>query len=80
MERLKPREKRFKMPGSTVILFWIICFVAVLTYIVPAGQFDTVVNESTGASVVDPATFHEVEHPYVKPTTKKFATFLKISG
>lgn len=24
--------------------------------------------------------FHDLRHPYVKPTTKKFATFLKISG
>ena len=24
--------------------------------------------------------FHGLRHPYVKPTTKKFATFLKISG
>ena len=29
---------------------------------------------------MEPITFHDLRHPYVKPTTKKFTTFLRISG
>jgi uncharacterized ion transporter superfamily protein YfcC len=42
-----------------VILFWIIVFVAVLTYIVPAGQFERIMVN--GRSVVDPDSFHYIE-------------------
>lgn len=32
------------------------------------------------AGIEEHVRFHDLRHPYVKPTTKKFATFLKISG
>lgn len=57
-------EKGFRFPNGIVILFWIIVFVAVLTYIVPAGEFERVMIN--GRSVVDPDSFHYVNQTPVK--------------
>ncbi|MBA1434212.1 YfcC family protein [Bombilactobacillus bombi] len=35
------KRKRFKMPSAFTILFFIIGFVAILTWIIPAGQYST---------------------------------------
>ena len=34
-------EPRFRAPDTYVIIFFVILFAAVLTYMVPAGSFDT---------------------------------------
>ncbi len=61
MLQVKPEAKKKKaMPHSYVILALVIIFVAVLTYIIPAGQYDKVVN-AAGRSVADPNSFHFVE-------------------
>ncbi|MEE8823365.1 hypothetical protein LASUN_09750 [Lentilactobacillus sunkii] len=36
-----PKKRRFKMPSAYTILFLIIIFVAILTWIIPAGQYST---------------------------------------
>lgn len=54
-------KKVFKMPHTYVILAIIIIIAAMATYVVPAGQFDKVLNEATGRSVVDPNSFTYVE-------------------
>lgn len=53
--------KIFKMPHTYVILTLIIIIAAFATYVVPAGQYETVVNEATGRNVVDPDSFEYVE-------------------
>lgn len=57
----EPKKPRFTMPHTYVILFTIILIAAAATYIVPAGQFEKVINEATGRSVVDPNSFQLVE-------------------
>lgn len=57
-------NSRFRFPNGIVILFWIIVFVAILTYIVPAGEFERVVVN--GRKVVNPDSFHYVQQTPVK--------------
>ena len=59
-------KKIFKVPHTYVILFTIILIMAALTYVIPAGVFEKVVDPETGRSLVDPASFHLVEST---PTT-----------
>jgi len=50
-------KKQIKFPSSIVILFSLICFVAFLTYVVPAGQFEKVVDPATNIAKVDATSF-----------------------
>ena len=54
-------KKPWSFPTAFTILFGLIVFVAALTWIIPAGQFDRVMNESLGREVPVPGTYHEVE-------------------
>jgi len=54
--------KKFKFPNAYTLIFMIIIACTVLTYIVPAGTFDRVVDINTGRTIVDPATFQYVEN------------------
>lgn len=62
MENNSPltKKKSFQLPHIYVLLFSIIVVCMILTWILPAGEFDRVVNES-GSSVAVPGTFHTVE-------------------
>lgn len=55
------------MPHTYVIIATIILLMAICTYIVPAGEYQRVVDEATGRTVVDPDTFTYVEQNPVKP-------------
>ncbi|MDO6499892.1 YfcC family protein [Photobacterium sanguinicancri] len=52
----------FKFPSAYTILFGLIAFVALLTWIVPAGQYDRVMNEDLGKEVPVTGTYHAVEN------------------
>lgn len=54
-------KKKFQMPHAYVILFIIIIFCTLLTWILPAGTFDTVLDESLGREVVVPGSYKPVE-------------------
>lgn len=49
-----------RIPNTYVILFALIVFAAILTWVVPAGEFDRVVDE-TGRKLIQPGTYHAVE-------------------
>ena len=53
------QKKRREFPHAFVILFAILALMAVLTWIIPAGQYGYV--EVNGKSVVDPSSFQYVE-------------------
>lgn len=55
-------EKKWyqKIPNAFVILFFILIFVGVLTYIVPSGAFDTIKMDNGRMGVV-PGSFHYIE-------------------
>lgn len=52
-------KPKFKMPHALVIMATIIIFAAILTWIVPAGEYARIAN-GDGVKVVDPSSFHYV--------------------
>ncbi|WP_281648235.1 YfcC family protein [Parendozoicomonas sp. Alg238-R29] len=52
---------KFKFPSAYTVLIAIIVFVASLTYIIPAGQYDRVMNEALGKEVPVAGTYQVVE-------------------
>ncbi len=53
--------KKFTMPSAYTILIGIIIVVALLTYIVPAGEYQMVEDEGTGRMVPVAGTYEEIE-------------------
>lgn len=53
--------KQFKFPSAYTILFFIIIFVAALTWIIPAGTYHTRMDEETGKEVPIAGTYENVE-------------------
>ncbi len=52
---------KFKIPHTYALLFFIIVIVALLTYVIPAGEFERAVDPDTGRTFVVPDTYHTVE-------------------
>ena len=55
------KKKGITLPHIYVLLFAIIVVCTILTWILPAGEFDRVVNEATNRTVAVAGTFHTVE-------------------
>ena len=55
------RKWNFKMPHAYVILFIVILFVSLLTYIIPAGELGRYVDPESGATLVDPNSFTYID-------------------
>lgn len=57
------KKKKFKLsfPETSLLLMIIIVVAAILTYIVPAGEFDRVTDEETGREIVQAGTYKEIE-------------------
>ncbi|WP_343208360.1 YfcC family protein [Anaerolentibacter hominis] len=72
----------FKIPHTYVILFFIVLAVSILTYIIPAGEFQRMEDPETNRTLIVPGTFEEVESQPVSPLQipmKFFQTLLKES-
>ena len=54
------KKKKFKMPGSYVLIFYILVFVWLLTFIIPSGTYENVVDAVSGKEVMDPNSFHYI--------------------
>jgi len=54
-------KSRFRFPSAFTILFGLIIIVAILTWIVPAGQYDTVYSEALDRDVPVAGTYKTVE-------------------
>ena len=52
---------KFSFPTAFTILFALIALVALLTWIVPAGQYDRQFNEALGTEAPVPGTYHLVD-------------------
>jgi len=55
------KKKGIQLPHIYVLLFAIIVVCTILTWVLPAGEFDRVVNEATGRTVAVAGTFHTVK-------------------
>jgi len=54
-------KRRFSVPHPLVLLTGCVILAALASYVVPAGQFDRIVNEATGRTVVVAGTYAPVE-------------------
>src|SRR5690606_22292802 len=57
-EQQEVKKKRFR-PDGYVILFFVLLFAALLTYIISAGSFDRITNDD-GISLVVPGSYERV--------------------
>lgn len=55
--------KKFQFPNSLVIVFAMMILAAVLTHVIPAGQYDLI----AGTKLLDPATYHAIPQQGVSP-------------
>ena len=62
---MEKNRKKFKMPGAVVVLVILLVIMSLLTYVIPAGEYDRV-EVSEGREMVDPNSFHNIES---SPTT-----------
>lgn len=49
---MEKKKWKLKPPTTTALLMYIIVLVALLTYIIPAGQFDRVMDEKSGRNLI----------------------------
>jgi uncharacterized ion transporter superfamily protein YfcC len=56
-----PAKTGWSFPTAFTILFALILFVAALTWIIPAGEYERVANEQLGKEVPIPGTYHHVD-------------------
>lgn len=61
MNKLKDRLLHIKMPHTYVLLTVILLIVVAMTWVIPAGVYDRVLDEASGKMVVLPESFHFVE-------------------
>lgn len=59
METKKKFE--FKMPHTYILLSFILIIVAIISHIIPSGEYQRVLDEGTGKMVVVPGTFKFIE-------------------
>jgi uncharacterized ion transporter superfamily protein YfcC len=57
----KSRKRKYNFPHTFVILFFIIVVVSLSTYIIPAGQFEKILNETTGIVTIDASSYNVIE-------------------
>ena len=66
---MEAKKKKFKVPHTYVLLFTMIIIMALLTYVIPAGQYEKMEIETEAGSrtVVDPDSYTRVESNPAKP-------------
>lgn len=57
LQQLQQGKKKFQVPNVYVIIMGIALVCMLLTYVIPSGAYDKIVNEA-GREVVDPNSFH----------------------
>ncbi len=73
-------EKKERAPHAFVILFILILFASLLTYLVPAGQFDRLKDTVTGQTLVVADSFKELKGSPVPPWELPMKIIEAISG
>lgn len=58
---LNKKKKWFKMPHTYALIGIFIVIAYILTFVIPSGAYDMITNEQTGASMVNPDTYHKVD-------------------
>lgn len=66
-ENTEPRRRSLPIPNSLVFIFIFIIFATLLTYVVPAGQYDRVFDKASGQDIVVADSFTYTEQTPVSP-------------
>lgn len=61
MDTKEATKRKLQMPHTMIILMGCVIVMAVLTYLLPAGVYERVVN-AAGTTVVDPESYHVIEN------------------
>ncbi|GAB4171158.1 MAG: YfcC family protein [Wenzhouxiangellaceae bacterium] len=61
-----PAARMFRMPDTLALMFYLMIAALILTWILPAGQYQTVVNDS-GREVVVPGTYQTIDDAPMLP-------------
>lgn len=61
--------KFFNNLNPLTLLFALVLIVSLLTYIIPAGEYDRVIDEESGRTLVVPGTYHTIESNPATPIT-----------
>lgn len=64
---LEKKKKKFSQPHAYFVLFLVICMAMILTWVIPAGNFERALDEATGRTLVVPGTYAQVESTPVNP-------------
>ena len=60
-DTLNQKKRSFHMPHTYALIGIFIIIAYILTFVIPSGAYEMITNEQTGASMVDPDTYHRVE-------------------
>lgn len=67
-QNVAPKKKKsFKFPNPIVMMFCIVLILAVLSWIIPAGQYSKIEDPNSGRMVVDPNSYTIVESNPITP-------------
>ena len=66
MKNLKKKLMNIQMPHTYVILTVILLAVVAMTYLIPAGAYDRVLDQETGNMIVAADSFHYTEAHQVR--------------
>ena len=59
---MKLKKIKWKAPDAIVLIFILLIVSSILTYIIPAGQYDRYIDNAIGREMVNPESYHSVEN------------------
>ncbi len=62
-----PKKKKIKFPHPVVLMFSLVLILSVLSWIIPAGQYEMVLDPNSNRMVVDPNSYTVVEKNPITP-------------
>lgn len=60
-------QKKHEFPHSLIIIFLLICAAAIMTWLIPAGEYVRVEDPVTGRMIVDPSSYHRIAQSPANP-------------
>ena len=54
-------KKKVSLPHVYVLLFIIMIAVLLITYLVPSGEYQRIIDPNSGREIVDPATYNTID-------------------
>lgn len=54
-------KPKIKIPDTYILVVFFIAISAILTFVIPAGEFNRINNPETGLTLADPTSYHQVQ-------------------